>query len=379
MSKKNSLYDMREELRPSGSTNGTHTASMADKDRKRMRRSAYIKMVAMVGIIGAVLAYSSIAWFTQNKENSASGMGVKVGNSPFTLASAGSNSGAVSYQKSNSTYETTLINDMDGAIGAGEGATYTYGNETYYTSGGADTIIWNLTDAYNPKDEGIHPDSSGTFTFYLIPNVDTGFSANVTLHIDGYKATVNKNNEKENTPLAAYDGTFRADDLELIEEDDDEYTAVEYLNRRMLFFGSGTKGSYATFYNEKTISLSYTDEQVTPGVPIPVTVQWIWPKTFAQMACIAEYGNITSDATAVSAIRSYIVAEPDKLLSATKISRSDALDKMADSSTVEGETTYTFSTTKANDNVIALSEGYNVADNTVGKDVQYFLLTITVE
>ena len=53
MSKKNSLYDMRDELQPSGSTNGTHTASTADKDRKRMRRSAYIKMVAMVGIIGA--------------------------------------------------------------------------------------------------------------------------------------------------------------------------------------------------------------------------------------------------------------------------------------------------------------------------------------
>lgn len=306
-------------------------------------------------------------------------MGVKVGQTPYTLASTGENSGAVGYKKTGNSYNSMAVNEMDGAIGAETGRPYSYNNTTYYTADSADTIIWNLTSEYDPKDEGIHPDSSGSFTFYIIPKVDTGFTANITLHIDGYTAIVNKNGEKENTPLAAYNGTFQVDNLALIEEDDDEYTAVEYLNRRLLFFGGGIKGSYTNFYNNKTITLSYTDQQVTKGQPIPVTVQWIWPKTFAQMACIADSGNITSDSTTIAAIRNYIVAEPDKLLSTTKISRSEALDKMADSNTAENVTTYSFNSTKANTNVIALSEGYNVADNTVGKDVQYFLLSITAE
>lgn len=138
-------------------------------------------------------------------------MGVRVGNSLYTLASVGSNYGAVSYQKTNGSYVTTPVNEMDGAIEAGEGSLYTYNNTNYYTAGNSDTILWNLTNTYDPTDEGIHPGSSGTFTFYLIPNVDTAFTADITLHIDGYTATVNKNSEKENSPLYDYDGTFQAD------------------------------------------------------------------------------------------------------------------------------------------------------------------------
>jgi len=345
-----------------------------DEDRKKLlaiRKKNLIRFGSLAVLAFVVWMFATIAWFSSNKDVGGSGMGVKIGQAPYILASTGGNSGAVGYKKNENSYTSTAINDMVGAIGAGTGGTYSYNNTTYYTAGSADTIIWNLTSTYDPTEEGAHPDSSGSFTFYIIPNVDTGFTANITLHIDGYTATVNKNSEKENTPLEEYNGTFQVDDLELIEEGDDEYSAVEYLNRRMLFFGGGTKDNYTDFYNNKTITLSYTDQDVTKGQPIPVTVQWIWPKTFAQMACIADSGNITSNSTAISAIRSYIIAEPDKLLSTTKISRSEALDKMVENGT--------FDSTKANTNIIALSEGYNVADNTVGKDVQYFLLSITAE
>lgn len=374
LSKSNELTSVNETAQSPKQNN-----DVDEKEMKKRKKAALIKFGSLAVFAFIVWIFATISWFSSNDTTTADGMGVSVGNAPFTLASTGSNSGAVSYKKSGSKYDSTLVNDLDGAIDADEGSPYTYDNTTYYTAGNADTILWNLTDNYDPTDEGIHPDSSGSFTFYLIPNVDTAFTANITLHIDGYTATVNKNAEKENTPLEDYNGTFQVDNLELIEDGDDEYTAVQYLNRRLLFFGGGAKGSYTTLYDNKTISLSYTDDEVTPGVPIPVTVQWIWPKTFAQMACIADSGNITNDSTTQSAIRRYIVAEPNLLLAASKISRADALAKMADPDTVGDETTYTFNSTKANTNVIALSEGYNVADNTVGKDVQYFLLSITAE
>ena len=155
MSKKNPLYDRRDELQPSGSTNVTHTASMVDKDRKRMRRSAYIKMVAMVGIIGAVLAYSSIAWFTVNKENSASGMGVKVGTNEFEIRVSGDNIGARSYTQSG-TGNTATYSGSDILNFASLFSKFKDGvvSGTFCdTDASNQEIKWRLTTAYETKED----------------------------------------------------------------------------------------------------------------------------------------------------------------------------------------------------------------------------------
>lgn len=354
------------------------TALLLQERKKIIYNLVLVVTASIVVVIGLL----TMAWFAKNKDSSSNGIGVRVTTTPFVLAACGSNKGPMSYKKTDGVYDSELINDMNGAIRVNEGETYIYGDETYYVANSADTIIWNLSSNNNPKDDGIHPDSSGFFTFYLIPNVDTGFSTDITLRIDGYRARVTKNTEKENSPLANYSGTFQVDNLELIEEGDPEYVAVQYLNRRLLFFGSGSKGSYADFYDEKTISLSYTDDQVTKGVPIPVTIQWIWPKTFAQMACIAAADNITTDEETIGNIRQYIVAEPEQLLSSSIVSRNVALDKMADpvrDEETNAITGYTFNSASAGINLMTLSEGYNVADSMVGKDVKYFLLSITAE
>ena len=360
---------------------GTERERMSQDELKKMRRASYIKMSAMVGFVVAVLTFGSIAWFTQSREVEGSGTQMTGEDFPFYLAAAGENIGSISYNKTNNTYETTAVNDMNGAVKAKAGKTVTYNGKTYYTANIDEEVLWNLESSYNPKDEGIHPDSSGEFKFYLIPTDNKGFTAKLTLHIEGYKATVSRNVEDETSTLADYDGTFKAENLALIGNSDAEYLSVEYLNRRMLFFGSGSKGNYTDFKNDKTITLTYTDAQVTKGVPIEVPIKWIWPKTFGQMACIGESGNITNDSDTITKLQEYIVAEPEKLFSTERLSGDDVLEMLADAEIdpETGDPIYTFNNSTANDNIIALSEGYNMADNAVGKDIKYFLLSITAD
>ena len=49
---------------PAENTAPVHTYD----ELKKMRRNAYIKMVAIVGIIVTALAFGSVAWFTQSRE-----------------------------------------------------------------------------------------------------------------------------------------------------------------------------------------------------------------------------------------------------------------------------------------------------------------------
>ena len=337
-------------------------------EAQKKRRSSLIKLGAVMILAFIVWVFSSIAWFSMNKENSASGMGVHVGTGPFVLAACGDDIGAVSYTKSEGTYTETPLNNMNGAVRAQDGGTYIYSNTNYYTAEGDDVIKWRLVNNYDPTDEGIGPDSNGTFTFYLIPNTDTGFTAHISLNIEGYKADVEINNDEIDE---VHNGSYSVTNLTPITSSDIEYASVEYLNRRVLFFSGGSKGAYTGLLDKDGFDLTFSDNQVTNGVPIEVTLRWIWPKTFAQMACIAESDNITSDTVTQAAIRAYIADKPQDLLNRETINQSTALDKM----TVNGD----FNADKAQTNLIALSEGYNLADSKVGKNVQYMLLSITAE
>ena len=56
-----------------------------EEERRKRRKAAIIKMLAMVIFCICVMIFGSIAWFTMNKENAASGMGISVGDVPYEL------------------------------------------------------------------------------------------------------------------------------------------------------------------------------------------------------------------------------------------------------------------------------------------------------
>ena len=61
-----------------------HNAVLSQDELRKMRRLSLLKLGAM-GIFAAIIViFGSIAWFTMNKENSASGMGVRVKATPHS-------------------------------------------------------------------------------------------------------------------------------------------------------------------------------------------------------------------------------------------------------------------------------------------------------
>ena len=58
---------------------------MSQDELKKIRRMSYIKMSAMVGIVMAVLAFSSVAWFTQSREVEGEGVQMKAAATAFEI------------------------------------------------------------------------------------------------------------------------------------------------------------------------------------------------------------------------------------------------------------------------------------------------------
>ncbi len=341
-----------------------------------------IKTASMMILALALLVFVGIAWFSMNREVSSSGMSIKAGGPSFELAVAGNNIGAMSYSGTgteSSNYTGTALNDFQTGPNAPDGQSGTYnkstgGSGTFYTTGGSsDAIKWRLESEYNRYDDGMGPDSQGSFTFYVVPKVSGNLTLKFSLALEGYSADVEKNE----------DMSWNVNNLAKIESGDAGYDSVVYLNTHLLFFenrtNTGTEQSPVYVYSdlidkaefEKTFTNCVADQV------IPVTIYWIWPNTFAQMSCVASNGNVATASGTVSDLRQYVVDNAADLLKG--ISQADAMTYMADARTEGGVTTYTFNSSTATTNLLVLSNGYNKADSSIGTTVKYFLLVLEAD
>lgn len=353
-----------------------------EQELRRNRKKSFIKLMAITISLIIAIIIGTIAWFSMNKETSTSGMGVKAGGPSFELAVAGNNIGSISYSGTgvlSTNYTGTALNDFQTGPNAPDGQSGTYnkstgGSGTFYATGGSsDVIKWRLESEYDRYDDGLGPDSQGSFTFYVVPKVSGSLTVKFSLALEGYAAEVNQNEDK----------SWNVSDLAKIESGDTGYDAVTYLNSHFLFFenraNTGTEQKPVYVYSdlidkaefEKTFNNCVVDQV------IPVTIYWIWPNTIAQMSCVAENGNVATASGTVSDLQQYVVDNASNLLKG--ISQADAMTYMADENTEGDETTYSFDSAKATTNLITLSNGYNKADSSIGTTVKYFLLVLDAE
>ena len=168
------------------------TEHKSQDEIKKMRRGAYIKIVAAVGFIAAVLAYGTISWFTMNKENNASGMGVKVDAGGFELI-VPARTGAETY-----------YNDEINGLG------YLTGDDELSTTSGA--IRWVMrdesTDTSSVDYKGFRPGSYGKMEFYLVPKADVNAQYTFQLKTTGYYAEFDVDENDEITKAITAD-TFQ--------------------------------------------------------------------------------------------------------------------------------------------------------------------------
>lgn len=364
------------------------------KEQKSKRKKALIKFGSMAVLAAVVVVFATIAWFSMNREVGSSGMGVKTAGMPFELAVTGDNVGAKSYVQTGTgrtaTYDAgTEINSVSGAVNVedGESGTYTYitnmsngatSSGTFYTTGGGDDVIkWRLTSADNVR--GLGPNDSGKLTFYIVPKQAGTLKIKLKIELEGYSADVVRN---END-------TFNASNLKKIESGDSGYDALKYLNSHILFFEDWTgdhDGEVSPYYYRSLIENGEFEVELSNcevDKLVPVTIYWIWPNTYAQLTCIAASDNVansssgaaSADTSTVTQLRNYMMDKRGDILK----SNTDLINKMADSNEVDGETVYTFNASDAIDNVEELSMAYNLADQDIGTNIQYCLLTLTAE
>ncbi len=251
--------------------------NMSQDELKKMRRMSYIKMVAMVGIMAAVLAFSSIAWFTMNREVEGSGVQMTAVNTPFELKTQGSAGNADSYLPTGEA-GYTKISEATG---------------TLLTTGSQQKIQWLVTDDYEANNYatgktqdqlGIKPGSSGVLHFWIVPHdrasLDLTFKLNVTPYKKQYPVVNgNPNYEALPTPVKMTDSA--------------EDTAIMgYIDGHILFFryhglndnpDDLTNTKYSKLIDD-SITEKITFEKDNEGnlLPYEVKIHWIWPETLGE-------------------------------------------------------------------------------------------------
>lgn len=239
----------------------------------------------------------SIAWFVSNTKVDATGVQIRAAGSEFDIAAEA---------KPNVESATGAYDDL---LSVSKGATLSIGNKNFgYTGEGKTSISWAITDdsnMQNNKDLGIEPGSSGKLTFYIISHKDGPLSVNMNLTFTGYYVEGWNSTAATNTAEIA----VKSSDLKKLDE-----PTQQLLEGHVLFFagydeksnsykawisddaeswnmtlentcikasnaGNDTESSKAALLTRNEDgSLTWKIDQAVKEAAYPVTIYWVWPE-----------------------------------------------------------------------------------------------------
>lgn len=328
---------------------------MSQDELKKLRRFSYIKMVAMMGIIAAVIAFSSIAWFTMNREVEGEGVQMTASDLPFELQADNTETDYDYYLEQQSADVSTNI-----------------------TSGTVSTIKWFMDDATaTSENKGLHPGSHGTLSFRVYPKQSEDMFLKFTIQTSAYKYVLNEQGE-----ILKDDN-----DKERIEPLASSHVATNYIKGHLLFFEELDDAGYYTkrinsYYlydtSEHTALTDANDKEY-----YPVTIHWIWVNTFGQMVLNRGDSDLRDTALFNSAQATYTpygsqtaVTPRQEIIEFIK-SDSGAyfFDTLNTSSATLDAMLATPQSIKSN--IIPLSNGYNNADQVIGENVNFILCELS--
>ncbi len=341
------------------------TERMSQDELKKMRRMSYIKMVAMVGIVVAILAFSSIAWFTMNREVEGSGVQMTASDLPFELKASGTD---------------ILFTQRLGEVAPRyvDGETVTGGR---MTSGGKAAIRWVMTSQSNMQNlrengdttsladitslesdkYGLSPGDHGTISFTVVPTNKAS-----TLNIDF--------NTLITCYAAEYDDGYEDTDEELTIIDDSNIT--NYLKGHILFFYEteekvdGEQVTKLNLLDDTGFTFSIMDDT-------EITIHWVWPETLNNILT----ANITGlDSAASQTVRTYMFNHPEYFLQRldTPAAGEAPFSEMSLSTVNESNiSTVSTSIVASSRKYEKYSTWYNNADQTIGDEVAYITFELT--
>lgn len=244
-----------------------------------------------------VMIAVSIAWFVSNTKVDATGVQIRAAGSEFDIAAEA---------KPNVESATGAYDDL---LSVSKGAILSIGNKNFgYTGEGKTSISWAITDdsnMQNNKDLGIEPGSSGKLTFYIISHKDGPLSVNMNLTFTGYYVEGWNSTAATNTAEIA----VKSSDLKKLDE-----PTQQLLEGHVLFFagydeksnsykawisddaeswnmtlentcikasnaGNDTESSKAALLTRNEDgSLTWKIDQAVKEAAYPVTIYWVWPE-----------------------------------------------------------------------------------------------------
>lgn len=359
---------------------------MMKENQKRLSKAQLLKLLALLGFLIAVIAFSSIAWFASNKNVAGNGMSVTVAGVDYIIS-------VDAYDLSGVSPSTDAANDYRAfteyyPIMTGELQTQEYNLSALNTSS-ADSIRWCLKEG-NPvytDHTGLRPGSYGVLTFYVEP-VDAQSFSGATLHFDlsvipyaNVESTrINSQTGKEETYISGVTRIASTED------------AYKFLNSHLIFFEENNNGIYSKMIDKDAgFSRAIDSSQFVNGKQ-EIDVYWIWPNTFSQMVLFAGtsdlnddpmfastqtatesytnwQSNLTTTGTPVDRMKNCIIANYDGFFKDITFSgETDALRK-ADVNSKMSDLT---------NNIILFNTGYNNADQIIGTDVRSVMVELNV-
>ena len=402
MNNNNLMYNIGE-LPQSASHSPPQNEKM--KEREQDRKKSVVKLVILAILLAIVIIVSVLGWFTMNKENSASGMGVKVQAGAYELRFQGDNIGALSYTGSTvngtTVYSTTDIYSKvtptsDYAHNLTDGISTNVSGTTFYDTDGshAEVILRLDTDYLAPdKEKGLNPGSEGVIKFWVVPKKTGALTAKFSLDLNGYTAVQSDSAPFDVTSISPIPETQAAlgdDPTDAQKEAYDttaaQIKAVKYLRAHILFFKgekSNDSWSYTDFMNDDLENGLYTFNfpNAVQGEPIEVRIRWVWTNTFKQMVLPSSDNNapaVTNDNTVRAAIQKYAYDHYTDIFKDITLSEVQSkMMKLKEGTADEYE--FDADTLNADTNLDDMSRGYNRADSEIGKRVRYMLLILGAE
>ena len=314
---------------------------MSQDELKKIRRMSFIKMSAMVGIVVAVLAFSSVAWFTQNREVEGTGMHMTATSDLYSIGAGGN-----------------TVGSYDGL----------YWGKAIQEAGCNGAAVWMLSADSNMRnfqienlkedDRGIKPGTYGKISFMFYPNQSLAASFIYRLYAFSVESEL--------------DGTEKPETFAL--QSDETVNAL--MNGHILLFTQRT-GSESSGYQYSGLITARDDLQRISQVQTyqanssgqDVEIFWVWPETLAQVILPAGNVNLRGrKSIATDEIRNYFQAHPEYFL--LNCPDEDVATIKADNADVEEI---------VDESYAKFSKLYNEADQEIGTKVNYALLDMKID
>lgn len=345
-----------------------------ESSAEEMKRAYVFKLLALLVLAGALVTFTTIAWFTMNKETGSSGMGVKVASDLFTIEAVNA-----------SGYHVGIYDDS--------AASGTYVRDVLLNRSGksTDTITWTITDDIEVTDAsgtksitkgknigngpaegyegGINPGSSGEIQFIVKPNrpVDAAFSFYVYAFTGGY----DEHGDLDKSTIQLVTSGADADTL----------IAQRLLNGHILLFSEkDNNGQYSGLIASDSDFIRLMEKSYSAQTT--VSIYWVWPETLAEIILDENTSSHTRNlrgkknicnASGQAEVIAFFKSDPSWFLLNPENGNHDwsaAFNQNASNADVVNT---------INTNYAVYSSYYNEADQCIGTYISYIMLSMSAE